>query len=170
METAARWRRNNGDRAVPRRQRGRTRRPARCPACRRLAACHGHAARGAPQRSRGGLFMSALLPEPSLTRVYRLEATAGEPLDLGDIARGHRRVVPLTGGTFTGPELNGKLLPGPNAHLQIVLPDGTALRDIRSTPRTDPRDLLSVPSPAVRHRPARPPQRPARARGLHPPR
>ena len=47
--------------------------------------------------------MSALLPEPSLTRVYRLEATVGEPLDLGDIAQGRRRIVPLTGGTFAGP-------------------------------------------------------------------
>ena len=29
--------------------------------------------------------MSARLPAPSLTRTYRLEATLGEPLDLGDI-------------------------------------------------------------------------------------
>ena len=55
--------------------------------------------------------MSARLPDPSLTRVYRLEATLGEPLDLGDLAQGRRRIVPLTGGTFAGPELNGKLLP-----------------------------------------------------------
>jgi hypothetical protein len=41
--------------------------------------------------------MSARLPAPSLTRVYRLEATLGEPLDLGDLARGRRRIVPLTG-------------------------------------------------------------------------
>ena len=81
--------------------------------------------------------MSALLPEPSLTRVYRLEAAIGEPLDLGDIAQGHRRIVPLTGGTFTGPELNGKLLPGSSADWQIVLPDGTALGDIRYTLQTN---------------------------------
>jgi hypothetical protein len=31
--------------------------------------------------------MSARLPDPSLTRVYRLEATLGEPLDLGNLAR-----------------------------------------------------------------------------------
>jgi hypothetical protein len=29
--------------------------------------------------------MSALLPDPSLTRVYRLEATLGEPLEFGEI-------------------------------------------------------------------------------------
>jgi hypothetical protein len=56
--------------------------------------------------------MSNQLPDPRLTQVYRLEATLAQPLDLGDIAQGHRRIAPLTGGTFTGPELNGKLLPG----------------------------------------------------------
>jgi hypothetical protein len=50
------------------------------------------------------------LPEPRLTRVHRLEAALGEPLDLGDVSQGHRRIVALTGGTLTGPELNGKLL------------------------------------------------------------
>ncbi len=43
------------------------------------------------------------LPAPRLTRVYRLEAALGEPLDLGDVSQGHRRIVPLTGGTFAGP-------------------------------------------------------------------
>jgi hypothetical protein len=66
--------------------------------------------------------MSARLPDPSLTRVYRLEATLGEPLDLGDLAQGRRRIVPLTGGTFAGPELNGKLLPGSSADRQTILP------------------------------------------------
>ena len=88
---------------------------------------------------------------PRLTPVYRLEATLGEPLDLGDTVQGHRRVVPLTGGTFTGPELNGELVPGASADWQIVLPDGTALGDIRYTLRTDAGDLLYVQSRGVRH-------------------
>ena len=75
----------------------------------------------------------------------------GEPLDLGDIAQGRRRIVPLTGGTFTGPELNGKLLPGSSADWQLVLPDGTALGDIRYTLQTDDGDLLYVQSRGVRH-------------------
>jgi Protein of unknown function (DUF3237) len=95
--------------------------------------------------------MSALLPDPSLTRVYRLEATLGAPLDLGDLAQGRRRIVPLTGGTFTGPELNGTLLPGSSADWQTVLPDGTALGDIRYTLQTDNGDLLYVQSRSVRH-------------------
>ena len=95
--------------------------------------------------------MSAPLPGPSLARVYRLEATLGEPLDVGEIAQGHRRIVPLTGGTFTGPELNGTLLPRVSADWQIVLPDGTALGDIRYTLQTDDGDLLYVQSRSVRH-------------------
>jgi len=95
--------------------------------------------------------MSALLPDPSLTRVYRLQATLGEPLDLGDIVLGRRRIVPLTGGTFTGPELGGTLLPGSSADWQTVLPDGTALADIRYTLQTDDGDLVYVKSRGVRH-------------------
>jgi hypothetical protein len=95
--------------------------------------------------------MSALLPDPSLTRVYRLEATVGEPLELGDIAQGRRRIVLLTGGTFAGPELNGRLLPGSSADWQTVLPDGTVLVDIRYTLQSGDGNLLYVQSRGVRH-------------------
>jgi hypothetical protein len=95
--------------------------------------------------------MTNQLPDPHLTRVYRLEATVAEPLDIGGVAQGHRRIVALTGGTFTGPEINGTLLPGASADWQIVLPDGTALGDIRYTLQTEAGDLLYVQSRGVRH-------------------
>jgi hypothetical protein len=95
--------------------------------------------------------MSSPLPAPRLTQVYRLEATVAAPLDLGDVAQGHRRIVALTGGTFTGPEISGTLLPGSSADWQIVLPDGTALGDIRYTLQTDAGALLYVRSRGVRH-------------------
>ena len=91
------------------------------------------------------------LPVPSLTLVYHLDITLGHPLDLGATAQGHRRIVPQTGGTFTGPELRGTLLPGASADWQIILPDGTALGDIRYTLQTDHGDLLYVQSRGVRH-------------------
>ncbi len=59
--------------------------------------------------------------------------------------------MPLTSGTFAGPELNGTLLPGSSADWQVVLPDGTALGDIRYTLQTDGGDLLYVQSRGVRH-------------------
>jgi len=91
------------------------------------------------------------LPEPRLTKIFRVEASLGEALDGGDVARGHRRIVPLTGGRFAGPELKGTLLSGASADWQIILGDGTALGDLRYTLRSDRGDLLYVRSQGVRH-------------------
>jgi len=98
--------------------------------------------------------MTPPLPDPQLRQVYRLEAAVGQPFDLGNTAVGHRRIVPLTGGTFIGPELNGTVLPGASADWQTVLPDGTTIGDIRYTLQTDGGDLLYVQSRGVRHGPA----------------
>ena len=95
--------------------------------------------------------MSSHVPEPRLTQVYRLEATLAPPLELGEVARGHRRIVPLTGGTFSGPDISGRLLPGASADWQTILPDGTALGDIRYVLETDRGDLLYVQSHSIRH-------------------
>jgi hypothetical protein len=91
------------------------------------------------------------LPLPRLTPVYRLEATLGEPLELGDTAQGHRRIVRLTGGRFTGSDISGRLVAGASADWQTILPDGTALGDIRYALRTDAGALLYVQSRSVRH-------------------
>jgi muconolactone delta-isomerase len=91
------------------------------------------------------------LPAPRLTLVYGLEATLGDALDLGQTASGRRRIVAQTGGTFTGPKLSGKLLPGASADWQVIQPDGTALVDIRYTLQTDSGALLYVQSRGTRH-------------------
>jgi muconolactone delta-isomerase len=98
-----------------------------------------------------GPARSSQLPEPRLTQVYRLEAAIGQPLELGGTAQGHRRIVALTAGTFTGPGISGKLLPGASADWQVVLPDGTTLGDIRYTLQTDRDELLYVQSWGIRH-------------------
>jgi Protein of unknown function (DUF3237) len=97
--------------------------------------------------------MSSQVPIPRLRQIYRLEASLGQPLGLGATPEGQRRIVPLTGGTFTGPELNGNLLPAGSADWQILREDGTALGDIRYTLQTDSGDLLYVQSRSVRHGP-----------------
>jgi muconolactone delta-isomerase len=102
-------------------------------------------------RDRQDAATSSRLPEPRLTQVYSLEAILAPPLELGETAHGHRRIVPLTGGTFSGPEMSGRLLPGASADWQIILPDGTALGDIRYVLQTDRGDLLYVQSRSIRH-------------------
>jgi hypothetical protein len=57
------------------------------------------------------------------------------PISLVPTARGH--IVALTGETFVGPAISGTLVTGANANTQTVLPDGTALGDIRYTLRID---------------------------------
>jgi hypothetical protein len=91
------------------------------------------------------------LPEPTLTLVYRLEVAVGELLDFGEGERGRRRIIPLTSGELTGPKLAGKLLPGASADWQILMPDGTALAEIRYTLQTEEGALLYVRSSGVRH-------------------
>ncbi len=95
--------------------------------------------------------MSSHLPEPLLTKLYRLEANLAPPLELGETAQGRRRIVALTGGTFRGPEISGRLIPGASADWQTILPDGTALGDIRYMLETDRGDVLYVQSRSIRH-------------------
>jgi hypothetical protein len=95
--------------------------------------------------------MTDELPDPKLTKVYRLEAALGEPLELGEVRGERRRLVPLTGGRFSGPDISGELPPGPNADWQTILPDGTAIGDIRYTLATSAGALLSVQSQSIRH-------------------
>ena len=49
------------------------------------------------------------------------------------------------------PEVSGRLVPGASADWQVILPDGTALGDIRYVLETDRGDLLYVRSRSIRH-------------------
>jgi hypothetical protein len=94
----------------------------------------------------------AALPRPRLTRVYHLDASVGEPLELGETAQGRRRIVPLTAGSFDSAVLGpGTLDAGVSADWQTVLADGTAFGDIRYTLRTEAGHVLDVRSRSVRH-------------------
>ena len=95
--------------------------------------------------------MSVQLPEPRLTLVYRVEAALAEPLDLGETARGRRRIAAWASGSFSGPDIAGTVMPGVSADWQIILPDGTTLANLRYTLQTDDGGLLYVRSHGVRH-------------------
>jgi Protein of unknown function (DUF3237) len=95
--------------------------------------------------------MNKRLPDPYLTKIYRMESILGEPLVLGEISGAHRRIDPLTGGTFSGPELRGELVPGASADWQIILPDGDTFGDVRYKLATEHGHPLYVQSRTARH-------------------
>jgi Protein of unknown function (DUF3237) len=97
--------------------------------------------------------VSGVIPQPNLTLAYRLEAEISELLDLGETHAGRRRIAHLRSGRFSGPGLEGELVPGASADWQLILPDGTAIADIRYTLRTDDGALLYVRSQGIRHGP-----------------
>lgn len=39
---------------------------------------------------------------PRLEFIFAAHVTVDKPLDLGDVGKGGRRIVPITGGTFAG--------------------------------------------------------------------
>jgi hypothetical protein len=60
----------------------------------------------------GASVTTSVLPAPDLTYVCELKVTIGPPTTVGATAHGLRRLIPITGGTFEGPNLKGIVLPG----------------------------------------------------------
>jgi hypothetical protein len=66
---------------------------------------------GASKRDRiTGDGVNSRLPDPRLDLIFRLEASVGDHQDVGQISVGHRRIVPLNGWTFSGPDRRGTSL------------------------------------------------------------
>ncbi|MER5639950.1 DUF3237 domain-containing protein [Kitasatospora sp. NPDC002227] len=80
------------------------------------------------------------------------EVAVAAPRDLGASPLGHRRVVDILGGSFTGPRLSGEILPG-GADWQLLHPDGSATVDTRSTLRTHDGAQLLLTTTGIRHGP-----------------
>ena len=68
--------------------------------------------------------MNLTLPPPSLEHLCDLAVTIAAPVEVGQTPAGLRRMIPITGGTVTGPRVNGKVLAG-GADFQLILGGGT---------------------------------------------
>ena len=49
--------------------------------------------------------------EPGLEVLYRSVVKLQPAIDVGETALGHRRIIPIVGGTFEGPNIRGEILP-----------------------------------------------------------
>ena len=90
---------------------------------------------------------------PLLQFIFAAHATVDPALDLGNVGKGSRRIVPIVGGDFSGPQLRGTVVPG-GADWQIIRHDGVAELEARYTLRTDDGALIYVRNHALRHGPA----------------
>ena len=88
--------------------------------------------------------------EPKLTFAFEVRATVGSPMEVGNVAQGRRRIVPITGGTFEGPGLRGKVMNG-GADWQIIRADGFTELDTRYTLETDKGQIVYVQNAGMRH-------------------
>ena len=73
-------------------------------------------------------------------------------MELGEVPRGRRRIIPILGGTFEGPNIRGKVLPG-GADWQIVRADGLAELDTRYALQTEQGSVIYIQNAGMRHAP-----------------
>ncbi len=89
---------------------------------------------------------------PKLTLAFTIRVQVGPPTELGEVPRGRRRIIPILGGSFEGPNIRGKVVPG-GADWQIVRADGLAELDTRYMLQTDSGHLIYIQNAGIRHAP-----------------
>jgi hypothetical protein len=92
------------------------------------------------------------MKQPGLQFVFeiRINVTPGKLQELGAVAKGVKKIVPILGGTFEGPGIKGTILPG-GYDWQFVRPDGVAEMDARYVLKTDDHVLITVVNRCLRH-------------------
>lgn len=86
---------------------------------------------------------------PSLKYFASLAVEVGTPLELGHVGPGVRRMIPITGGTVTGVDWKGRVLPG-GTDYQMVVESRRAHLEARYVLETDAGDLIYVCNRAIR--------------------
>jgi Protein of unknown function (DUF3237) len=82
-----------------------------------------------------------------------LQVVVPPPQKLGAVPHGTRVIAPITSGSFEGPRLRGKVLPG-GGDWTLLRADGVLELDLRITLETDDGALINMSSFGFRHGPA----------------
>lgn len=86
---------------------------------------------------------------PKLTRLARIDVDVDAPIDLGAGEGVHRRIVPILGGRVTGPELNGRVIPG-GADFQVLRSETLTELEARYAVETDAGERIYVENYGIR--------------------
>jgi hypothetical protein len=90
---------------------------------------------------------------PALTFAFRARVTLGPIIELGTSNGLRKRVVPITGGDFAGPDIRGEILNG-GGDWQTILPDGTAQVHALYNLRTHDGVNIGIDNTGIRRGPA----------------
>lgn len=89
---------------------------------------------------------------PPLEFACRLTVELDRLREMGPGRAGQRRIIPIVGGTVTGPLLNGRIL-NLGADWQTIFAGGTAELDTRYAMETDDGALIEIVNYGFRHGP-----------------
>ena len=92
------------------------------------------------------------LPIPSLVPVCTLKVELAPIREMGPGRAGLRRIIPIIGGTVSGPELNGRIL-DLGADWQTIFADGLAELDTRYAMETHDGATIEIRNYGYRHGP-----------------
>ncbi len=82
--------------------------------------------------------------------IWEAKVKIANMINVGESKSGLRRVIPITGGTFTGPKIKGEVLFG-GEDSQLVRPDGDTELNARYLLKTDDGYVIHVVNKALMH-------------------
>ena len=86
---------------------------------------------------------------PRCTYLASISVQVGPAIEIGETSEGIRRVIPILGGTVTGPELSGLVLPA-GADFQLLRTPTATEMDAKYVLETDDGDRIFVSNTALR--------------------
>ena len=92
------------------------------------------------------------MEQPKLSFAFELRVEVTPPQEMGVTAKGTRKIVPITGGSFEGPEIRGTIVPG-GYDWQLIRGDGVAEIEARYVLKTDDGALITIVNTGLRHGP-----------------
>lgn len=88
----------------------------------------------------------------NLSHLFTAKIEVDSPIEIGESGKGNRRVIPITGGTFEGPEIQGTILAG-GADYQLIRNDGVTEVVAHYTIETDDGVPIYIINKGYRHGP-----------------
>ncbi|MBU6499894.1 MAG: DUF3237 domain-containing protein [Rhodospirillales bacterium] len=89
---------------------------------------------------------------PALEFAFEAQVRVAPAIEAGTLPAGRRRIIPILGGTVSGPRLAGTVVPG-GADWQIVQPDGLTDLTARYTLQAEDGTFIGVVNRGLRHGP-----------------